>query len=211
MASIPDILQVPSPPFTNIGLDLIGPIICKAMVNKKAEMKVWIVVFVCLNCKAVSMELAPGYSTEDFLLAYSNHVSHRGVPSYVHSDRGSQLVAAHEDITDEVLKYDWDAISASTASQGTTWEFAPAGGQWRNGSTEAFVKKFRRSFTHLYQHTKLNYAELNSAAKRISNVLNNRPVSAQRTQSFSEDEDFLTPLTPNMLITGRNWSSSRLC
>ena len=111
----------------------------------------------------------------------------------------------------KVLKYDWDAISASTASQGTTWEFAPAGGQWRNGSTEAFVKKFRRSFTHLYQHTKLNYAELNSAAKRISNVLNNRPVSAQRTQSFSEDEDFLTPLTPNMLITGRNWSSSRLC
>ena len=37
-------------------------------------------------------------------------------------------------------------------------------------------------------------------------MLNNRPVSAQRTNSFSDDDDFLTPLTPNMLITGRNHS-----
>ena len=206
MASIPDILQVPSPPFTNIGIDLLGPLIVKPMVNKRASMIVWVVLFVCLNVKAISMELAPGYSTEDFLLAYSAHISQRGAPSFVHSDRGSQLVAAHKDLTDDPLKYDWDAISASTASQGTTWQFAPAGGQWRNGSTEAFVKKFKRSFSHMYQNTRLNYAELNCAIKRIANVLNDRPVSAQRTRSFSPDEDFLAPLTPNMLITGRNQS-----
>ena len=203
MASIPEILQLPASPFTNIGVDLLGPLKVKAMVNKQAQMKVWVVIFLCLNSKAVAMELAPGYSTEDFLVAYSAHVSQRGVPTFVHSDRGSQLVAAQKDLADE-LKYDWDAISASTAKEGTTWNFAPAGGQWRNGSAEAFVKKFKRSFTHLYQNTRLNYAELNSAVKRIANVLNDRPVSAQRTQSFAPDEDFLVPLTPNMLITGRS-------
>ena len=40
--------------------------------------------------------------------------------------------------------------------------------------------------------------------KRIANVLNDRPVSAQRTNSASPDEDLLVPLTPNMLITGRS-------
>ena len=206
MAPIPDILQVPSPPFSNIGIDLLGPLVVKPMVNKRATMKVWVVLFVCLNAKAISMELAPGYSTDDFLLAYSAHVSQRGTPSFVHSDRGSQLVAAHKDLTDDPLKYDWDLISESTASQGTTWQFAPAGGQWRNGSAVALVKKFKRSFSHLYQNTRLNYAELNCAIKRIANVLNDRPVSAQRTNSFSPDEDFLSPLTPNMLITGRSQS-----
>ena len=196
-------LQLPAPPFTNIGIDLLGPLKVKSMVNKRAQMKVWVVIFLCLNSKAVSMELAPGYSTEDFLVAYSAHTSQRGTPTYVHSDRGSQLVAAQKDITDDV-KYDWDAISASTESQGTTWNFAPAGGQWRNGSVEAFVKKFKRSFTHLYQNTRLNYAELNTAVKRIANVLNDRPVSAQRSLSSTPDEDFLVPLTPNMLITGRS-------
>ena len=170
-------------------------------------MKVWVVLFVCLNVKAISMELAPGYSTNDFLLAFSSHASQRGQPSFVHSDRGSQLVAAQKNLADDSPKYDWDLISSNSAKYGTTWKFAPAGAQWRNGATEAFVKKFKRSFSHMYQHTELNYAELNCAVKRIANILNDRPVSAQRTKSFSPDEDFLSPLTPNMLITGRNYGS----
>ena len=123
---------------------------------------------------------------------------------FVHSDKGSQLVAAYKDLTDVPLQYDWDHIAASTSHQGTRWQFAPAGGQWRNGVAEAFVKKFKLSFHHLYKETHFNYAELNSAVKRISNILNDRPVSVQRTKSDAQDNDFLRPLTPNMLITGRN-------
>ena len=62
----------------------------------------------------------------------------------------------------------------------------------------------------MYQNTRLNYAELNCAIKRIANVLNDRPVSAQRTSSFSPDEDFLSSLTPNMLLNGRNQSGPPL-
>ena len=113
-------------------------------------MKVWIVIFLCLNVKAVCMEVAPGYSTSDFLLAYHSHVSQRGIPSFVHSDRGSQLVAASRNLSEDLPRYDLDAISASTGKRGTTWKFAPAGAQWRNGATEAFVKKFKLSFCHMY-------------------------------------------------------------
>ena len=207
MAALPEILQVPSPPFTNIGIDLLGPLTVKSMVNKRSTMKVWVVLFLCLNVKAISMELAPGYSTADFLLAYAAHVSQKGLPTFVHSDRGSQLVSAQKDITAEHHKYDWDFISRSSSAQGTTWHFTPSGGQWRNGSTEAFVKKFKMSFSHLYRDTRFNYAELNCAIKRISNVLNDRPVSAQRSRTFSADDDFIMPLTPNMLLTGRSQSS----
>ena len=55
--------QVQCPPFTNFGIDLLGPILVKAMVNKRAKMKVWVVLFLCLNVKAVSIEMAQGYST----------------------------------------------------------------------------------------------------------------------------------------------------
>ena len=87
MSSLPASLQVATPPFTNAGFDPIGPITIKVMVNKMAKMKVWIMIFLCLNIKAVCMEVAPGYSTQDFLLAYHSHVSQRGNPSFVHSDR----------------------------------------------------------------------------------------------------------------------------
>ena len=195
-----------TPPFANLGLDLTGPISVKSMTNKRSTMKVWVVILLCLNTKAVNMELAPGYATDDFLLAYQSHVNVRGDPLFVHSDRGSQLVAAHTDIAEEMLKYDWDAIASSTSAAGTTWKFAPAGAQWRNGAAESFVKKFKHSFLHLYQNTKFDFAELSVAVRRIANILNHRPISVQRTKSDSKDEEFLSPLTPNMLLTWRNAS-----
>ena len=204
MAVLPNNVQVQCPPFTNIGLDLCGPYTVKAMTNKRATMKVWVVILLCLNTKAASMELAPGYSTKDFLLAYMCHVNQRGAPSTVHSDRGSQLIAAHKEVCDEPLRYDWDDIVISTSYQGTNWNFTPAGGQWRNGAAESFVKKFKHSFYHLYNDSKLNYAELLCAVKRIANILNHRPVSVQRTKTDEQEDDFLSPLTPNMLITGRS-------
>ena len=181
MADLPDTLQCPAPPFTNVGLDLLGPITIKAMVNKRARMKVWVVIFVCLNTKAVSMELAPGYSTNDFMLAYSSYVSQRGEPGFVHSDRGTQLVSAQKLLKDDLPNFDWSAIASSSTLRGTTWRFIPAGAQWRNTfkwCRRTFVKKYKKLFMHQYKNTELNYAKLRCAFKRIANILI-RPVSVQ--------------------------------
>ena len=202
MSALPAELQLPSPPFSNIGLDLCGPIVVHAMTNKRATMKVWNVIFVCLNTKAVTMYLAPGYATEDFMLAYNSHISDHGLPNKVHSDKGSQLVAAGKEIAD----FEWDVIAKKASTQGTTWKFAPAGGQWRNGAVEIFVKKFKKSFEVLYKKTCMNYAEMACTVKRVANILNDRPLSVQKSQAAYPHKDFLLPLTPNMLITGRSGS-----
>ena len=94
MAQLPPFVQITCPPFTNVGVDLCGPLIVHAMTNKRATLKVWNVIILCLNTKAVTMYLAPGYSTNDFFIAYDSHVYDHGVPAHVHSDKGSQLVAA---------------------------------------------------------------------------------------------------------------------
>ena len=200
MAELPLTVQLPCPPFSNIGIDLSGPNTVHAMTNKRATMKVWTVLFVCLNTKAIAMYIAPGYSTKDFFVAYDSFISERGIPTTVHSDRGSQLVAAGK----EVVEFDWDCIARRTSAQGTNWDFAPAGAQWRNGAVEIFVKKFKKSFELLYSKTRLNYAEMSCAVKRIANVLNDRPLSIQKSMKQYPDADFLSPLTPNMLITGRS-------
>ena len=196
MAVLPPTVQLPCPPFTHVGVDLCGPLTVHAMTNKRATLKVWNVLFVCLNTKAVTMYLAPGYSTDDFLIAYDSHVSDHGKPGKVHSDRGSQLVAA-----EKVVQFDWDVIAQKT---GTTWDFTPAGAQWRNGAVEIFVKKFKKSFELLYHKTRLNFAEMACAVKRIANVLNDRPLSIQKVVKPYPDTDFLVPLTPNMMVTGRS-------
>ena len=112
------------------------------------------------------------------------------------------MVAAEK----EIANFEWDVIAKRASTQGTSWKFAPAGGQWRNGAVEVFVKKFKKSFEVLYSKTRLNYAEMSCAVKRIANVLNDRPLSVQKYHSEYPDGDFLLPLTPNMLITGRSGS-----
>ena len=72
MVSLPEELSLPCPPFTNVGIDLAGPYKVQSRLKKKStrsgsgEMKVWVVLVVCLNTRAVKIFMAPGYSTEDF-------------------------------------------------------------------------------------------------------------------------------------------------
>ena len=185
MAPLPSFVQTTCSPFTNVGVDLCGPLVVRSMTNKRATMTVWNVIFVCLNTKVVTMYLAPGYATDDFMLAYSSHISDHGLPTNVHSDKGSQLQAAGR----EVANFEWDVIAQTASIQGTTWEFAPTGAQWRNGAVEIFVKKFKKSFEILYGQTRLNFAELACAVKRVSNVLNDRPLSVQKSSSEYPDQD----------------------
>ena len=64
-----------------------------------------------------------------------------------------------------------------------TWKFATAGGQWLNGAVEVFVKKFKKSFEVLYKKTLINCADMSCVAKRIESILNNRPLSIQKSHS----------------------------
>ena len=80
MAEIPGNLQMPAPPFSQLGIDLFGPMEVTDDVQEKntryvrAYKKMWGMVVVCLGTHAVKLYLVQGYSTEDFLLAWiANH------------------------------------------------------------------------------------------------------------------------------------------
>ena len=81
----------------------------------------------------------------------------------------------------EVMNVDWDTITKCCSAKGTIWNFTPAGAQWRNGAVEIFVKKFKKSFEVLYSKTRLDFAEMACAVKCISCILNERPLSVQKS------------------------------
>ena len=209
MSVLPDYLAVPSPCFTFVAVDLAGPFLCKkeggskVTRSNKGTVKVWAVLIVCLQVKAVKIYLAGGLSTEDFLLAWDSFVADHGRPHIAHSDRGSNLVAAaKEGKIFEIPEYDWDSIARSAHGR-ADWQFYPAGSQFRNGAVEIFVKKFKRTLRHKYGRRLMYLLELQSCFKVIASILNSRPISARWGNRGEDDPDFLSPLTPNMLLTGR--------
>merc|ERR1712232_818431 len=94
MADIPEHQLTPCPPFTHISLDFMGPFTVKGLANQRARIKVFGLVIVCQNTRAVKVLPVPGYSTEKFLIAYRKFTNECGVPELVLSDQGSQLVKA---------------------------------------------------------------------------------------------------------------------
>ena len=207
MAVLPTHLSVPSPCFSFVAMDLAGPFICKKKGSSKAKrkntgtMKVLAVLVVCLQTKAVKIYVAGGLSTEDFLLAWDGFVSDHGQPMVAYSDRGTNLVAAAKEGEDsELPNYDWGSIEKSGK---TEWHFHPAQSQFRNGAVESFVKKFKRTLMHKFASKLMFFLELQCSFKIVASILNSRPIYARWGSRGGDDPDFLSPLTPNMILTGR--------
>ena len=53
----------PNATWSNTSLDFFGPFTVKVGVNKKARGKAYGILFTCLACREVHLELAPNYST----------------------------------------------------------------------------------------------------------------------------------------------------
>ena len=210
MGTLPQYHSVPSPCFTYVAVDLAGPFQVKKEGASKVTrrntgtMKVWAVLIVCLQTKAVKIYMVGGLSTEDFLLAWQSFQSDHGQPMIAHSDRGTNLVAAAREnkSESEVPAYDWESITKVTKGR-TDWHFHPAQSQCRNGAVESVVKKFKRTLVHKFGSKLMFMLELQTCFKVVASILNSRPIYARWGNRGGDDPDYLSPLTPNMLLTGR--------
>ena len=157
------------------------------------------------------MELMHNYGTEALLLQWDRFVSIRGTPTKVVSDQGKQLTsssnAAAFSAKESPEAWNWEEMRRAGARAGTTWEFVPAGCQFRNGLAEARICATKRTVAHMLASTVngdkpvLNYAELGTLLAKVANVINDRPIGVK---GLTEDE--LVPITVNQLLLGRTSS-----
>ena len=202
----PQKFDIPCLPFSNICLDLAGPYQVKAMNNARSKLKVWPVLFCCLNTGAVAIYVAAGNSTEKFLTCYSHYCSDRGKPKFVYSDRGRNLTKAATYVRDEDPEnWGWNQIAEDAAKFGTTWKFTPPGCQYRDGLAESRVKALKKTLSHITSGDSLNYAEYCAVLARAADIINNRPLGVRHSGGAEGD---LVPVTPNLLLLSKSDSAA---
>ena len=204
MADIPHHQLSPCPPFSFISIDFAGPFQVRAMVNSRSKLKVWGLVVICQNTRAVRMYATAGYSTDEFLTAFTRFTSNHGNPLLVVSDSGSQLVKAGK-ITEaqHLTALDWTKVGENAAKNGTKWKVVEPGCQWRNGLAEAAVKLVKTTLElTIASQQMLNFTELDTLFSSVANTVNQRPIGVK---SFTEDD--LVAITPNDLLLGRTRNS----
>ena len=205
MADLPKVLMdVPVRPFSHVCLDYTGAITVKAMTNKRATMRTYPLVFVCVNTGAVHVQLAADYSTKAFMLEFQQFMALRGPPSYVRCDMGSQLSAATSKVEDgDMPRFKWPEIRKLCINYGTEFSQCATQAQWRNGRAESAVRALKRTLKHLHHGQTLNYAELSCLLSRAAATINRRPIGA-RHHGGGEGE--ICIITPELLLQG-----GRLC
>lgn len=207
----PERYEIGARPFHAICLDLLGPLWVKSMVNRRAKMKAWPVLFVCQATGALHIEVMHNYGTQAFLLQWGRFSAIRGDPKVVVSDRGSQLTSTKNTVAfseaEAPRNWDWDEVERLGAVGGTEWRWVPAGSQFRNGLSERRVAVIKDTLHHMLANTMigdkptLDYAEACTLFARIANTINDRPIGLK-----SSTLDEMVPLTVNQLILGRTSS-----
>ena len=190
-----------SPPFYHTALDLFGPFFIRNTVKARTTKKVYGVIFNCMVTRAVHLELVEGYDTQSFLVSLKRFIAIRGYPALIHSDQGTQLVAANKELRDMVKVWDKNQLIKFGSHQGMEWSFnKSAEAPFQNGCSESLIRLVKRGLLMSVGNNILTFNELLTAFYEVANLLNERPIGIKPGNEVSLG----SYLCPNDLLLGRN-------
>ena len=110
MAPLPSQRVLPTPAWTYTSVDLFAPLEHVDMVRKRMKEKCWGVIFTCMVCRAVHIDLTQAYHIDALLQALRRFMALRGTPKRFLSDQGTQLVACSKEVSVMLELTDWSII-----------------------------------------------------------------------------------------------------
>ena len=195
MANLPSYrFEEPLHAFSKTGLDFAGPYEIK--VGKRiARPKIYILVFTCLQVRAVHLEVTESMDTRAFTNALTRFVAIRGMPTDILSDNWKTFISDDKDLQSWVRNIDQDAVMSETPAN-VKWHFTPPHGPHHGGTYEIMVKAAKRALKALFHRPNLDMDEFRTAIAKITSFLNNRPLTRTETDGRT------MILTPNHFLIG---------
>ena len=194
MGQLPQERLKPAPAWSFTSLDFFGPFEIRGETNKRSRGKAYGVLFTCMLCRAVHLDLATDYSTNGFLIVLRRFMSLRGYPSKLRSDTGSQLVAANKELKAVIKRIDKNKLKEF----GFDWDFSSPDAPWQNGCSKALVKSGKKAIKNAIGSQILMFSELMTVFYEVANLVNERPIGRQ-----PKDPDDGSFLSPYHLFLGR--------
>ena len=188
----------PSPPFAFVAVDMFGPFTIKGEVQKRTRGKCYGVLFTCMSCRAVYVDVAKDYSTDAFMQVIRRFASIRGWPTKVFSDPGSQLVGASKELKAAVADIEWEVVREYGIKNEVEWSFSPGDAPWYNGAVESLVKTVKKALNASIGENILSFSELLTCMFEAGQLVNQRPIGLH--PGNPEDGTYLSP---NDLLLGR--------
>ena len=186
-----------APPFYVTQVDLTGPFKAYTPHNKRATIKIYLVVFCCATTGTININVMENYTAEAFLKAYIRHSCNAGYPKILLTDEGSQLIKGCK----EMLMNFRDAQRRLYVRYKCEFKVCPVGGHNMHGRVERKIRHVKESLEKTVHNERLSVIEWETVGAEISNSINDLPITLH---NWSQDLENLDLITPNRLRLGRN-------
>ena len=195
MADIPAYrFDFPLQAFSKTGLDFAGPFYIKVG-RAKQRLKSYILVFTCLQTRAIHLEVTNDQGTSSVLNALSRFIDLRGMPNEVLSDNWKTFSSPKKELQSWVRNLYEDLIIHNKGSN-IIWHFIPPYGSHHGGIYEIMVKATKRALDSLFVRDDLTMDEFRTAISRVASLINSRPLTRVVNEATNEI------LTPNHFLIG---------
>ena len=177
-------------PFNHVGVDFTGHIWVKDT-DSNLDHKMYILLFTCLNIRALHIELVPDMTTEHFLLAFLRFCNRYTIPSHLYSDNARAFVKSGDILSDVLSSQEFCAhltelhikhikIPLYAAFIGAAWE--------------RLIRTVKSCLYKTVQTKKLSYFELLTTLSSIQDAINSRPLT------YRSSENDLNVISPNSFL-----------
>ena len=186
-----------APAFYISQVDLAGPFKAYSGLNKRATLKIWLVVFCCTTTSTTSIKVMDDYSSTAFIQSFIRLSCDVGYPKMLLADGGSQLVKSFDNIR---LNFQ-DIKCRLHHDKSVEFELCPVGGHNMNGKVERKIREIRTSLEKVMVNERLSILQWETVSAEIANNINDLPLALGNVTSDLESMDLITP---NRLKLGRN-------
>ena len=176
-------------PFHTIGIDYTGHFFVYD--DNDLETKKYILIFTCMNTRAIHLEVLPNMTVSEFVMAFIRFSNRYGIPKVVYSDNAKTFLSAPK-----VLENFW--LSSEFEKKFRTCNIAfrniPTYAAWYGATWERLIKLVKDAIYKTFGKAQISHANFLTTISDIQLVINNRPLT------YRTKEGELDILTPNHLI-----------
>lgn len=175
-------------PFLHTGIDYTGHVWVK---GDEGVSKMYMLIFTCLNIRAVRIELVKDMSTHSFVLALIRFTNIYGIPSHIYSDNARSFIAGCN-LIEEVFAS--SAFNEHFQVYNIKHIRIPLYAAWVGSTWERMIRTIKSCLYKTIGRSRIRYFDLLTVISDVQSAINQIPL----TYRCSSDSDLV--ITPNCFL-----------
>ena len=173
-------------PFKHVGVDFTGHFWVKDQVSG-STVKMFILIFTCLNIRAVHFELLPDMSTQNFVLAFQRFCNMYSVPQYLYSDNAKSFIKGGSILENSLQSQEFQNEMEKCNIKHIR---IPLYSAWVGAAWERLIRVLKGCLYKIIGRGRLTYFEFLTTLSNIKSAINSRPLTYR---SSTANLEFITP------------------